>query len=747
MDAAAAPTHVEGDFDPAAGCVCCNNPWARGTGDAFALMCGTCAPAEPQPDDGEKRAIEPANMDTSVNPSDNFFQYTNGGWMRSNPIPPEYPSWNTFTAMHVANQERLKALLAELQEKQEAAGGNGKAAALEGDEAKLACFYAAAMDEAAVEAAGTSPLQPLLSCCALAKEPGAARAQAVATLHSKFAVGAFFGVGSSPDAADANLTIAQVGQGGLGLPDRDYYFDEDKADKREAYKKHIAVMLTLLDGGGGGGGVPEEGGEEEPPAVFVAAAEIIFALELELAAAHMTKTEKRDPLKTYNKMSLEELSALNEEDTGNSEAAFDWFAFFAGLGKGASELGSVNVRNVEAVKKTVSVINSTSPETIELYLRWHAVNSKAPYLPKAFVDADFDFFQKTLSGTAEQKPRWKRAMAWTESALGEALGQLYCARHFDERAKAKALAIVETVRASLEERLKEVDWMTSAETRNQALAKMSSFRVKIGFPDKWVDYSSMGDLSRCTQSARGGQASFLGMVLQAQAFHEAREVSAMNAPTDRVKWEMTPQTVNAYYHPSLNEIVFPSAILQAPFFNVGADDAVNYGAMGAVVGHEMTHGFDDQGRKYDSEGTMRDWWTAGDASEYERRVNVMVEQASAYEVEGQNVQGKLTCGENIADLGGLRLALRALRSTPGYDEAKRVGGFTPTQRFFLSWAQAWRQNIGKERALQLLTLDPHGPNEMRCNGPLSNMPEFLEAFSVPEGAPMFKPETARVDIW
>lgn len=329
-------------------------------------------------------------------------------------------------------------------------------------------------------------------------------------------------------------------------------------------------------------------------------------------------------------------------------------------------------------------------------------------------------------------------MAFTESALGEALGQIYCAKYFDESCKEKALFIVESVRKALEERLKEVDWMQSDSTREQALKKMNRFNVKIGYPDEWIDYSPLNIVA--------GE-SFLSMIFKSRHFDHLQEIKEMNAPTDKKKWFMTPQTINAYYHPSLNEIVFPAAILQAPMFDPDADVAVNFGAIGAVVGHEMTHGFDDKGRKFNFEGNMVDWWTKDDAEEYEKRVDVMVEQANAVEIHGQNLKGKLTCGENIADLGGLHLALRALMSQPNFDIKETIDGFNPIQRFFIGWANCWRQNITKERALQLLTLDPHGPNPMRCNGPLSNMAEFHKAFNVSEDSPMFRKKEQRVDIW
>lgn len=690
-------------------CPCCDNPWSRATGDFFAKLCETCEEKEPH-DAGLSRK----NMDFEQKPSENFFLYANGGWIEANPIPAGYPSWNTFLTLHVKSQENLKELLAGLAEKE----------SLSTDEAKVSAFYAAAMDEEAVEQAGLGPMAPLLALCSdivSNKDDKAEYAKKLGQLSAQYGVSPFFCIGASPDNKNSDHSLCQVSQGGLGLPDRDYYFDEDKEDKRTAYKKHVAMMLTLLD----------DPSAMEPTEGAFAAAEQVYALELRLADAHMTKTECRDPEATYNKMAVANL-------TENGGDAFDFASYFVGAtGKSSEELGDINVRNIEALKRVAEVASTVEPEVLLNYLRWASVKSCAPYLSKAFVDENFSFYEKTLSGTDEIKPRWKRAMAFTESALGEALGQLYCAKYFDEECKGRALAIVEDVRVALEERLKEVEWMGEA-TREAGLKKMAGFKVKIGYPDKWIDYSTM-DITK--------DDSFLSMIFKARAFEHAREVKEMNAPTDRDKWFLTPQTVNAYYHPSLNEIVFPAAILQPPFFNRDADDAVNYGAMGAVVGHEMTHGFDDKGRKFNSEGNMIDWWTEDDAKEYESRVEVMVNQANDFKVHGQSVQGKLTCGENIADLGGLNLAYRALKSRDGFDSLPMIDGFTPTQRFFLGWAQCWRQNVTKERALQLLTLDPHGPNEMRCNGPLSNIPEFHAAFEIPESSPMYKPVGSRVDIW
>jgi putative endopeptidase len=359
------------------------------------------------------------------------------------------------------------------------------------------------------------------------------------------------------------------------------------------------------------------------------------------------------------------------------------------------------------------------------------------HLSKAFVEAEFDFYSKALSGQKEQKPRWKRCMPIVQGAMGEAVGELYCKEFFAEEAKSRALKLVEAVRAALEARLREVPWMADS-TKGTALEKMNGFGVKIGYPDAWIDYSTLvvvvGDHA--------------GNVFRARAFEHRRQMAFADAPTDKSKWEMLPQEINAYYHPNLNEIVFPAAILQPPFFDATADDAVNYGSFGAVVGHEMTHGFDDQGSQYDPLGNLKDWWDAADKEEYAKRVQVQVDQADKIEIHGKSLNGKLSCGENIADLGGLRLAYRAMKAAqkPG-EEAARINGLTPTQRFFLAWAQVWRENINEEYALKKLTIDPHGPNEYRTNGPLANMPEFHEAFGIKEGEAMHIALDKRVDIW
>ena len=613
------------------------------------MMCAACAVQTPSNDKDKSSSssspppgINRANIDPTANRNENFYRWANGNWMKQNPIPPGYPSWNTFLALHTASQEQCKALLEELLLKQQQQlqlvqedTSTPTEHKMTDDEAKIAAFYAAAMNEEAIEAAGVlKPIQPILDLIQQIivdatnvynnsdknkqKTMSSSLAQGLGTLASQFGIYAFFNTSASPDNAQASHTLCQISQGGLGLPDRDYYTDEDKAEIRQAYVQHVAKMLSFLDEGN------HEHGQDTVSPQFLATAEAILKVETELAQAHLTRTENRDPHVTYNKMTLEDLME-------RADHAFDFIAYFAGstqqpASSVSDSLGHVNVRNVQALVTAARVCADLDPSTLRAYLQWHAVHSLAPYLTRAVVQENFDFYETKLAGTKEMKPRWKRCMGMVEQALGEILGQLYCARHFEESAKTRALHIVDNVRQALEERLREVPWITAEETRQQALKKMEAFRVKIGYPNKWIDYTPL---------TFGLTDSFVEMVCKARAFAHKRQVDEMNAPTDREKWVrkqiwnfsniredsqcsflrrltvytsssldplflriflqffkfMTPQTVNAYFHPNMNEIVFPAAILQSPFFDPAADDAVNYGSMGAVVGHEMTHGY------------------------------------------------------------------------------------------------------------------------------------------------------------
>jgi len=696
-------------------CPCCNNPWTRQPELPFSLSCEACVA-----DGGGVTGIDPKNLDPSVAPSADFYTHANGTWLANNPIPGEYPSWNTFVQLHDQNLPRLRGLL-------EALAPPAAGAAADTIESKVAAFWSSSIDEAAIEAAGLAPLAPLFAACDLAHTD---RTTAVAKLHAEYGVNVFFSVGEGPDDKQSEQTLLQLHQGGLGLPDRDYYFDDDKKDKREMYIAHVAKVLELLG---------------DNTTVAASGAEAVMRLETQLASAHLTRTERRDPETTYNRMTPAKLTAL-------CKGGVDWPRYLQLVGKPHPK--ALNIDSPPALANTARVLGEATAEDLRAYLRWHVGRSCAPHLGAAFVAAHFDFFDHTLSGTKEQKVRWKRAMSMVEEALGEAVGQLYVAQYFNADAKQRALAIVEQVRQALEARLREVEWMRPA-TRGKALEKMAAFGVKIGYPDSWVDYTNVHVV----------QGDHLGNVLRARAFEHQRQMAFADAPTDRSRWLMLPQQINAYYHPNLNEIVFPAAILQPPFFDASADDAVNLGSFGAVVGHEMTHGFDDQGRQYDHRGNLSDWWEKADAEEYERRVAVQVAQAGKVEVYGKPLNGKLTCGENIADLGGLKLAYKALRASQAQTQAQaqgrasgcevpqgrgvtaRINGFTAEQRFFLAWAQLWRQNISKEQALKLVTLDPHGPNNYRANGPLANMPEFHEAWHVKPGDAMHLPAEERVDIW
>jgi len=726
-------------------CPCCNNPWAAATAEFFCKMCDEDE-AEPE------KLTDPIDFDDTISPSDNFYIHSNKKWMDDNPIPSGYPNWNTFLILNSQSQERLKDLLNDNDKEEvevEVEGKDGDNDEGNCDADKVSAFYSSAMDEESIERAGIASLEPVLELVertfraatkvkeSATKDEKLAASAEVATclgeMLAMYGISAFFNIYASPDNKNSKHTTCQLVQGGIGLPDKDYYFDEDKEDKRTAYKKHVTKMLTLLQQDQTAAATTTTIADEDP----TSSTDAIYSLELRLADKHMTKTENRDPEATYNPMTLQSLTSDLCHDS------FDFPAFFSAAtgGRTGEQLGEINVSNTTALECAAEAICDVEPNVLRHYLRWRVVQSTADYLSKNYVEEDFDFNERVLKGTEEIKPRWKRAMAFTESALGEALGQMYCKKYFDEGCKEKALAIVENVRQALEDRLKEVDWIASESTRIAALEKMKSFNVKIGYPNQWINYSRL-DIQ--------AKDSFLDMVFKSRVFDHILEVEKMNAVTDTEKWFMTPQTVNAYYHPMLNEIVFPAAILQPPFFDKNADDALNYGAMGAVVGHEMSHGFDDQGRKFNADGNMIDWWTKEDGEEYERRVEVMVRQVNAVQVYGQNVKGKLTCGENIADLGGLRLALRALRaqSTVSQDETgSATGGLTSTQKFFYGWSRCWRRNINKERALQLLTLDPHGPNDMRCNGPLSNMQEFIDAFNISEDSPMYKAPEDRVNIW
>jgi putative endopeptidase len=666
-----------------------------------ALLAGLAAPAAAQ----GGRGLDVANLDTTCAPCRDFYRWSNGGWLARNPVPAAYGSWGSFDELRDKNQAVLRSVL------EEAAAGVGRAPA--GSNArKLGVFYAACMDSASAERAGAAPLAEALA--AIERIDSRAALQAQVTRLQGMGLGGMFGFSAQQDARNSTRVIAVTGQGGLGLPDRDFYTRPDSAALkiRAAYREHVARMLVLTGA---------------TPARAAADAGRVLAIETALANASMTRVAQRDPNAVYHKMSVAQLQALTP--------GWQWATYLRD--RGARGVDSVNVRQPEFFRALDGMLADVPLAEWKAYLRWHLARTAAPALSSRFGDESFRM-QAVLTGTREQLPRWKRCLASTDAALGEALGQAYVERTFTPEARARALRMVDNLAAALRDRLAGLEWMSDT-TRAQALAKLEAFRNKIGYPDRWRDYSAL--------EIRPG--SHLDNLVRVSRFASARNLAKIGQPVDRTEWGMTPPTVNAYYSPSMNEIVFPAGILQPPFFDPAADDAVNYGGMGAVIGHEMTHGFDDQGRQFDAAGNLRDWWQPRDAAAYDEQAGRVAAQFSAYTViDGTvNVNGRLTLGENIADLGGLTIAYHALQKELAGKPRARVDGFTPEQRFFMAWAQIWRRNSRPEALRLQVATDSHSPGQWRTNGPLSNMPEFAQAFGCKAGDPMVRPENVRARIW
>jgi putative endopeptidase len=675
----------------------------------FSLLCAFSLRAAQQPQiEQNPPPLDPKNMDTSVKPQDDFYLYANGGWLQRNPVPPEYSRWGSFDELTEKNQNALRKI-------------TEKAANTHADEKtapevqKVGDYYASGMDEKTIEAARLKPLEEELKRIDAIKDR-ADLLKAISHLHT-IGVGALFEFGSGQDAKESSRDIAQAQQGGLGLPDRDYYTktDEDSKKKRAAYVEHVAKMLTLL-------GEPADKAAED--------AKKIMALETSLATASRTRVELRDPEKNYNKMKQADLQKITPD--------WNWADYFKGIK--LADPGDINVGQPDFFKAANAAFKDASIEDWKTYLRWHLINAAAEDLSKDFVNEDFNFKQGVLRGTKQIKPRWKRVVASTDDALGEALGKLYVADYFPPEAKARALEMINNLKVALADRIKTLDWMDEP-TKQQALKKLAAMNVKIGYPDKWRDYSLL-------KIDRGP---YVSNTMRAANFEVNRQLKKIGKPVDRTEWGMTPPEANAYYNPYMNEIVFPAGILQPPFFDPKADDPVNYGGMGAVIGHEMTHGFDDQGRQFDAAGNLRDWWSKQSADEYNKRRKAVVDQYSGYEpLPGSHINGELTQGENIADIGGIKLAYSALQKALEKDPQARdqkIDGFTPEQRFFLGWAQVWRANQRDEDLRLRLTTDPHSPTRYRCNGPIANMPEFQQAFNIPDGSSMVRTADKRVNIW
>ena len=641
--------------------------------------------------------IELSAIDRSADPCVDFFQYACGGWIAANPIPPDRSRWGRFDELQDRNSEILHTVL-------EAA-----AAGPDPESQKIGDYYASCMDEPAIAAKGIAPLQPLLTKIDAVKT-ARELAPLVAELHT-IQVGVFFGFGSEADFKDASLEMAIADQGGMGLPERDYYLRDDakSVELRQQYVTHVGKMLGLLGGAASGNSA--------------ATAQNVMGIETALAKGALDVTSRRDPNKIYHKLTAAELQALTPD--------FRWQTYFDGIG--APPIYALNVTEPDFFKALGQVIASTPIDDLKAYLRWHVVHASVPELPAPFINENFEFYGKALTGAKELRPRWKRCVQYTDSDLGEALGQAFVKATFSPGAKADTLKMVHEIEGALEQDINTLTWMTPA-TKREALVKLKAVADKIGYPDKWRDYSAL-------KIVRGDA---LGNSQRANAFEFHRQLAKIGKPTDKSEWGMTPSTVNAYYNPLQNNINFPAGILQPPFYSASHDPALNYGGAGSVIGHELTHGFDDQGRQFDARGNLKEWWTPPDANAFTERAQCVVDQYGSYTaVDDVKLNGKLTLGENVADNGGLRLALAAYLSHAAGTAAPQ-DGFTPEQRFFLGFGQVWCEARRPEVSRMLAQVDPHSPGRSRANGVVSNMPEFQKAFSCRQDAPMVRQTQCRV---
>ncbi len=650
------------------------------------------------------KAIDLASMDKDLRPGDDFFRFVNGGWMKENPIPPEHSTYGAFIILYEQNQEDLKELVKEVSAETDAKKGSVSQ--------KIRDFYNSGMDTVRIEELGVNAIRKDIDEINALKSKTDVQAY-IAKTH-KAGASTLFYFFSSADQRNSSMEIANFYQGGLGLPDVDYYLnDDDRSVKlREAYSIHLAKMFQLM-------------GDDKATAIKGAAT--ILKMETSLAKVSKTRLERRDPIANYNKMSLAELKELSPD--------FDWDIYFTTLG--LPDPGDMNVSQTDFIAGLSPLMKQYSLDDWKTYLLWNLVDGSATYLSNDFVEQNFDFFGKTLSGRQEMRARWKRVLDNTSGALGEAIGQLYVEKHFPPESKSRMITLVENLRKSFAQRIAKLDWMDE-ETKKKAIEKLDAITVKIGYPDKWKDYSKLNVVPD----------SYLQNVRTANAFEFAKTLEKIGKPVDKTEWGMTPQTVNAYYNPTNNEIVFPAGILLPPFFNKDADDAVNYGAIGVVIGHEMTHGFDDQGRQYDKDGNLNDWWTEDDAKRFADKTALLASQYDNYTIlDSLNVDGQLTMGENIADLGGLNISFDALLMSMNGNKPAPIEGYTYDQRFFMGYAQVWRQNIRDKELMRRLKEDVHSPGEARVNIPPFNMDIFINAFGITADDELFIPVEKRAYIW
>ncbi len=667
---------------------------------AFGLMTTSC---NSQKNTVYTSGIHLDNLDTTALAGTDFYQYACGGWMKNNPLTDEYSRFGSFDLLAENNREQLHELITGLAKEPHESGSIAQ---------KVGDLYNAVMNEEKLNAEGVEPIRADLEKLAQITD----RQEIYTTLAEmqKRGIFPYFYLIVGADDMNSSMNIAQTYQGGLGMGERDYYLEEEESIKaiRTAYEEHISKMFQLA-------------GFSEDEAIK--AQKAVMDIEMTLAKVSRSRVELRDPYANYNKFSIDVI----KEDY----SPFDWDSFLATIG--LSSIQEINVGQPEVIKTVCQLIHTEPLDKQIAYLQWNLINAAANYLSDDFVNQNFAFYGETMSGTKELQPRWKRAVSSVNGALGEAVGQMYVEKYFPEEAKKRMLELVGNLQEALGERIQGLAWM-SEDTKKKALEKLETFHVKIGYPDKWKDYSSLTILDD----------SYWANIKRASEWEHAEMIAKAGNPVDPNEWFMNPQTVNAYYNPTTNEICFPAGILQYPFFDMNADDAFNYGAIGVVIGHEMTHGFDDQGRQYDKEGNLKDWWTDEDAENFKQRAQVMIDFFNAIEVaEGVYANGEFTLGENIADHGGLQVSYQAFKNATKAKALEDKDGFTPEQRFFLAYANVWAGNIRPEEILRLTKIDPHSLGEWRVNGALPHISTWYDAFGITEKDPMYIAPEKRVSIW
>lgn len=647
--------------------------------------------------------LDIANLDTTVAPGTDFYRYATGGWQVANPLPPEYSRYGSFEKLAEENRKQIQSLIEELGNQQNPKGSNAQ---------KVGDLYKIGMDSLKLNADRATPIKPFLEEIVAAKD----KKEIIRLMAkvSKYASSPFFGFYVGPDDKNSSMNIVHLSQGGLGMGDRDFYLDRDDRSNR-LRQEYVKLMETQFQNAG----YRVENARK--------AAETVMRIETELAKSHVTKEMRRIPELNYHKFMVSELNS--------KVAPFDWEYYFDQMG--AKEIDSLNVSQIEPIRTSISIIDNEPIENLQQYLCWKVINSAAGYLSDDFVNANFEFYGKVMSGSKKLKPRWKRSIDVVNGALGEAVGQLYVEKYFPPAAKERMVELVDNLMKSLGERIDKLEWMSET-TKAKAQEKLSAFTVKIGYPDKWKDYSTLEIEND----------SYWANIMRCSDFEYNDMIKDLGKPVDKSKWYMSPQTVNAYYNPSSNEICFPAGILQSPFFYMDGDDAINYGGIGVVIGHEMTHGFDDQGRKYDKGGNLNEWWTEDDAKRFEERARVLVDYFNQIIVlDTVHANGTFTLGENIADHGGLQIAYHAFLKTPQARSKGKIDGYTPAQRFFLSYATLWAANIRDEEILRLTKLDPHSLGKWRVNGALPHIDAWYEAFDIQPTDPMYLPKEKRASIW